>query len=144
MKIGILIVFRNAATAIEVQQLIELFTNRNKLDICFVNNESNDQTLKLLKEIKEEVNTPIAIIDVKKSRGHNAGIKAGVRYLTSKNDVPYILCLQKFAPNDMELLKTVFHMIEVEKEVIINLFKRTKRIVHKNVYSLRSVLERAS
>ncbi len=143
MKIGILIVFRNDESIIEVQKFIELLTEKNKLAVCFVNNGSTDGTLKLLKEIQEEVSIPISIIDVKKSRGHNAAIKAGIRYLTSKDDLPYTLCLQKYTSQDFSTLKKVFRIITQEKGVVKDLFKKTKRMIHKNVFSLSSILDTA-
>lgn len=143
MKIGILIVFRNDESIIEVQKFTELFAEKNKFTVCFVNNGSTDSTLELLKEIKEEVSIPISIIDVKKSRGHNAAIKAGVRYLKSKDDLPYTLCLQQYTSQDFSTLKKVFRIITQEKGVVKDLFKRTKRMIHKNVFSLRGVLNTA-
>ncbi|WP_052752755.1 glycosyltransferase [Kordia zhangzhouensis] len=143
MKIGILIVFRNNEKDIDVQQFTDILANKTRLEICFVNNGSTDGTLKKLHEIKEEVPIQIATIDVKKDRGHNAAIKAGVRYLTSKKEFPYILCLQKFHRKDIKLLTNVFHIIEEKKGIVVSIFNKTKRIVHKNVFSLRGILERA-
>ncbi|WP_430411068.1 glycosyltransferase [Kordia sp.] len=144
MKIGILIVFRNDESAIEVQRFIQLFVKKTKLNVCFVNNGSTDETLDLLKEIKEETAIPISIIDVKKDRGHQAAIKAGVRYLTSKNDLPYILCLKKYTSKDIKVLESVFQIIQQEKGIVMNLFKKAKRMLHKNVFSLYGILEKAS
>ena len=144
MKIGILIVFRNDEKVIDTKKFTKLFTDNNKLHVCFVNNGSTDKTLELLKEIKEEATIPISIIDVKKNRGHHTAIKAGVRYLTSENDLPYILCLQKYLSNDFITLDKVFRMVQQEKGIVMNLFKKTKRMIHKNVFSLRGVLEKAS
>jgi glycosyltransferase involved in cell wall biosynthesis len=105
MKIGILIVFRNNEKEIEISQFIRLFTKKKHQEICFVNNGSTDQTLKILKEIKEEVTIPISIVDVKKDRGHNAAVKAGIRYLSNKNDLPYLLCKQHFKSYGFEMLE---------------------------------------
>lgn len=144
MKIGILIIFRNDEKIIQVQQFIELFSNKQKLNICFVNNSSADNTLALLEEIKEEATIPISIIDVKKNRGHHAAIKAGVRYLTSSKELTYILCLQNFTAKDIVTLKKVFYVIQQEKDIVQDLFSKTKRLVHKNVLSLDGILEKAS
>ncbi|WP_046758611.1 glycosyltransferase [Kordia jejudonensis] len=144
MKIGILIVFRNAERKVEVQQFIDLFAEKTKLNVCFVNNGSTDKTFELLKEIQEEASIQISIIDVKKDRGHHAAIKAGVRYLTSVNELPYILCLPKYTANDFKILEKVFHTIQQEKDILKSLLKKPKRMVHKNVFSLRGILEKAS
>lgn len=144
MKIGILIVFRNDERAIEVQKFIELFTKKTKLKVCFVNNGSRDKTFELLKEIQEEATIPVSIIDVKKDRGHHAAIKAGVRYLTSKNELPYILCLPKYASKDINTLEKVFNIIQQEKGMVKGLFKKNKHMIHKNVFSLHGILEKAS
>ncbi|WP_298520828.1 glycosyltransferase [uncultured Kordia sp.] len=143
MKIGILIIFRNDERAIEVQKLITLFTEKKKLNVCFVNNGSTDNTFELLKEIQEEASIPISIIDVKKNRGHQAAIKAGVRYLTSQNDLPYILCMKQFTSKDYDCLEKVFNIIQQEKDIVMDVFSKTKRLTHKNVFSLDVVLEKA-
>ncbi|EDP96724.1 glycosyltransferase [Kordia algicida OT-1] len=144
MKIGVLIIFRNDETVIDVQQFTKLFTEKTKLQVCLVNNGSTDKTLEVLKEIQEEVTIPISIIDVKKSSGYNTAIKAGVRYLTSKNDLPYILCLQHYTAKDMQLLDEVFEVIQQESGVVKGLFKNTKRMMLKNVFSIRGIMEKAS
>ena len=141
MKIGILIIFRNDERVIEVKKFIELFAGKEKLNVCFVNNGSTDHTLELLKEIQEESSITISIIDVKKSRGHNSAIKAGVRYLTSQHDLPYILCMQKYVSQDFSTLKKVFRIIAQEKGVVKDLFNKTKCMTHKNVFSLRGILD---
>ena len=145
MKIGILIVFRNDERVIDTQKFTKLLTKKNKLNVCFVNNGSTDKTLELLKEIQEETPVPISIsiIDVKKNRGHHAAIKAGVRYLTSENELPYILCLKDYTSRDFEMLEKVFHIIQQGKGIVKGLFKKTKRMIHKNVFSLRGILDTA-
>lgn len=144
MKIGILIVFRNDESKIEVHQFIELFTKTTKLNVCLVNNGSTDNTLELLKEIQEESSIPISIIDVKRNRGHNAAIKAGVRYLKSIEELPYILYLQKYTTKDFRILEKVFAVVQQEKDFVKSLFAKAKRFVHKNVFSLHRILEKAS
>ncbi len=144
MKIGILIVFRNDESKIEVPQFSKLFAETTKLNVCLVNNGSTDNTLKLLKEIQEESSATISIIDVKKNRGHNAAIKAGVRYLKSIEEFSYILCLQKYSTKDFIILEKVFTIVQQEKDIVKSLFTKTKQFIHKNVFSLHGVLEKAS
>jgi len=141
MKIGILIIFRNDESTIDVQKFINLFTEKKNISVCFVNNSSTDNTLELLKEIQEEISLPMSIIDVKKNRGHNAAIKAGIRYLTSTNDLPYILCLQKFTTKDIATLEKAFRIIQQEKEIVKDLFSKTQHFAFKNVFSLQEILE---
>ncbi|WP_420571122.1 glycosyltransferase [Kordia sp.] len=144
MKIGILIIFRNDEKIIQVQRFIELFADKQKLNVCFVNNGSTDKTLESLHEIKEESNISISIIDVKKNRGHQAAIKAGTRYLTSKNELPYILCLKQYTSKDFLTLEKVFRMIQQENAIVKELFLQTKKLTYKNVFSLDGILEKAS
>ncbi|AXG68827.1 N-glycosyltransferase [Kordia sp. SMS9] len=141
MKIGILIIFRNDENIIDVQKFIELFSQNVKLNVCLVNNESTDNTFALLKEIQEEAELSISVIDVKKNRGHDAAVKAGIRYLNSAHDLPFILCLKTYVSEDFLTLEKVFASIQQEKGIVTGLFQKTKRIVQKNVFSLRGVLE---
>lgn len=141
MKIGILIIFRNDESAISVENFSKLFAIPTKLNICFVNNGSTDHTLELLKEIQEEANVPISIIDVKKNRGHDAAIKAGARYLNSTHDLPYILCLKSYTSKDFLTLKNVFQHVQRKNGIVKELFFKTKYRIQKNVFSLRGILE---
>ncbi|MCH2194225.1 glycosyltransferase [Kordia sp.] len=143
MKIGILIIFRNDEKVIDVQRLIALFSDKQKLDVCFVNNGSTDKTLELLKEIQEDSSISVSIIDVKKNRGYEAAIKAGIRYLASKNELPYILCLKQYTSQDYNTLEKVFRVVQQEKDIVMDLFSKTKRMAHKNVFSLHSILDTA-
>ncbi|MEM6722147.1 MAG: glycosyltransferase [Bacteroidota bacterium] len=143
MKIGMLLIFRNDEDRIDVQKFTQLFAEKKNITICFVNNSSTDNTLERLQEIQEETTVAISIIDVKKNRGHNAAIKAGVRYLTSTKDLPYILCLQKFTSKDISILERVLRIVQQEKEIVKDLFSKTQHFTFKNVFSLRGILETA-
>lgn len=144
MKIGILVVFRNAEKEIHIEELIKVFTNTHAFEICLVNNGSSDATLQRLHKIKEYLNTSIAVIDIKKRSGHNAAIKAGVQHLKGTKDLAYVLCLQKFSRNDTTLLEHIITLVEQQKDVLANVLKRTKRIVHRNVFSVSGLLEEVS
>jgi hypothetical protein len=144
MNIGILILFHNDEKEIKIPEFIHLFTKKVNLEICFINNGSTDKTLEMLTEIQEEATVPISIIDVKKDRGHHAAIKAGVRYLSSKKELPYILCLKNYTSQDFKMLEKTFQLLKQGKSVIVSLFKKSKRMVHKNVFSLHGVLGKVS
>ena len=143
MKIGILIIFRNDENTIDTQKFINLFSEKKNVTVCFVNNSSTDNTLHLLREIQEEVPLPISIIDVKKNRGHNAAIKAGVRYLKSTKDLPHIVCMETFSQKDMITLEKVLRIVQQEKEIVKDLFSKTQHFMNKNVFSLQGILDTA-
>ena len=79
MKIGLILIFSNNENNIKKLRL-----RKTAIQICLVNNGSKDKTLVALNEIKEHFENNIEVLDVKKNKGNTAAIKAGSRYLFSK------------------------------------------------------------
>jgi len=80
MKIGLIIVFRNNENEIDTKFIVDYSNKIKHIELCFVNNESNDNTYKLLKEIKNKCHN-ISLVNIKKFKSHNTAVRAGARYM---------------------------------------------------------------
>ncbi|KAB8155633.1 glycosyltransferase [Kordia sp. TARA_039_SRF] len=136
MKIGIVLIFPTNENAFDVAKYVDLFSKNTKLHLCFVHNGSSDDTLSSLKEIQEEVNCQISIVEIKKNRGHAAAIKAGIRYLHSAANVTHVICVQEFT---YATIKNLLHVIHQDKKQLKHFFTNLKRLPYKNVFLLENI-----
>lgn len=89
MKIGIIIIFHNNEKEIKKDFFIEQIKQTNNIELCFVNNDSRDNTYSVLKDIKEQCNN-VSLIDIKKFKSDVSAVRAGARYMFNKYDLEYL------------------------------------------------------
>jgi hypothetical protein len=143
MKIGMLLICCDNEKDITAYQFTKLL-KQNDANICFVNNASKDKTLDVLKMIQEDSKTDVSIVDIKKDRGLKAAIKAGVRYLVSKNELRYILYVKIYKLEDFQRLTAIFNLIKNRKYFIQKLLKESNKKVAPNVFSVDDILKEVS
>lgn len=140
MKTGIILLFFNDEQQITEQHLKTLIHTKTS-NFCFVNNASKDKTLDKLKEIKKSNQKNIAIVDIKKNKGINAAIKAGVRYLKNNEEFNAIIYFEfsKYIKNKNlgYLLQSILH----QKKMITIIPSNSNRKILKNVFSLDEIME---
>lgn len=142
MKIGVIIVFYNNENKINRDMFNDLSTIKNDIQLCLVNNGSNDATLNLLEELTEISGLQSTILDVKQNKGNNAAIKAGARYLLNQNKSTHVGYIQMDMLNDIKDLNMLFEAFIINKDQIvqhnIKTIKRgqVKRIIFKNVFCI--------
>ena len=90
MKIGVVVIFRDNEKDIDKGFFVKKLSHIKNMEFCFVNNSSKDQTLPLLRRIKNESIAPISILDIKKYKSKQFASRAGARYLLSFFDLEYI------------------------------------------------------
>ncbi len=90
MKTGIIIPCYNEENRLNVEAFIKFIQSHNTYHLCFVNDGSKDNTLQVLQDIQEQVQTRISIVDVKKNAGKAAAVRSGARYLYNRQDIDYI------------------------------------------------------
>jgi glycosyltransferase involved in cell wall biosynthesis len=139
MKKGIVIVFSEDENRINKDELRNLSNTKNT-ELCLVNNGSKDNTLEVLNEVKDNLeSTSISIIDIKKNIRTIAAVKAGSRYLFSIADLSYIVYLKSnilsyFKNRQFEILK------KIENEFVINFLKEANRKNIKKFFSSKDFL----
>lgn len=90
MKTGIIIPCYNEEKRLNVDAYLDFIQSHDEYHLCFVNDGSKDDTLKVLKGIQERAELKVSIVDVKKNAGKAAAVRSGARYLFNRQDIDYI------------------------------------------------------
>ncbi|PWG06796.1 glycosyltransferase [Polaribacter aquimarinus] len=140
MKTGIILLFFNDEKEI-TENYFKVFLNNRASNFCFVNNASKDKTLDKLKEIKKFNYKNISIIDIKRNKGKNAAIKAGVRYLKNNEDFNSIVYFEFSKYRKHKNPEHLLQCIDDNKKVINIISKASNRKILKNVFSLEEIIK---
>ena len=89
MKIGIIIIFNNNEKDIDTDFFIKQIEQSFNLELCFVNNDSNDNTQLLLNEIKENCSN-VSVVNIKKNTSDVSAVRAGARFMFSQFNLKHI------------------------------------------------------
>ena len=68
MKTGIIIPCYNEEKRVNVLAFLNFINQENEYHLCFVNDGSKDNTIKVLRDIQSQNPTKISVIDIKKKR----------------------------------------------------------------------------
>lgn len=90
MKVGIIIPCYNEEKRLNIEAFRKWLKDFNDFQICFVNDGSIDNTLKILTKFKQEYSDRITVINKKKNQGKSMAIKAGARYFYSISTIQYV------------------------------------------------------
>jgi dolichyl-phosphate beta-glucosyltransferase len=118
MKIGIIITFCDNENDINRKLFSSLLSLYHAMPLCFVNNGSKDNTLEVLKLLKEKHQSKVSIIDIKRNKGTESAIKAGARYLFNTEDLKHIGYIDMNSFNSKDFNKFIY-AIEFNKDLII-------------------------
>lgn len=90
MNIGVIVICHNNAGELNPQTVIENINATDKIKMCFVDNESKDDTLEHLLEIKESCEDKVSIVQIKKKVNCESAKRAGARYMFNNFDLKHI------------------------------------------------------
>ncbi len=90
MKTGIIIPCYNEENRLNVSAFKNFISEENKYHLCFVNDGSKDDTVRVLKEIQQTNPAKVSVIDLIENGGKAAAVRAGAKYLYTKSSVKYI------------------------------------------------------
>lgn len=119
MKIGIIIIFNNYEKEMDKFFLIHYLKKIYDIELCFVNNNSKDDTYIILKEIKKACNN-VSIVNIKSSKSNISAIRAGARYLISQNRLDYLGYVNTNLLDPKIGLNNVIKEIGKKQEAIMN------------------------
>ncbi|MBT8393456.1 MAG: glycosyltransferase [Flavobacteriaceae bacterium] len=144
MKIGIIIIFHNNEKEIDRDCFIEHSNLAENLELCLVNNDSKDNTFKILQEIKE-VCANVSVVNIKKLKSEIAAVRAGARYMFNQFDLQHIGFVSTNSLNTNqhglnELIKRISENQKVILKYNINTLEK-KEIKQTLFQSLFSVIE---
>tara|TARA_B110000046_G_C13025907_1_gene414093 strand:+ start:6065 stop:6502 length:438 start_codon:yes stop_codon:yes gene_type:complete len=140
MNSGLIIIFSNNEKDISILDKKNLLSININM-VCIVNNESPDNTLKLLKAIKFESKKNIYILDIKKYKGVKYAIKAGARLLLSEFEFDFIVYLESNMLEHLDVLEEYITNFQDHKQDYNSLATRSKRNVLNNVFSIDELLK---
>jgi len=89
MKLGIIIIFRNNADKISIDTISNNLKPVSDLVLCLVDNQSKDDTLEKLKEIREN-SINVEVVEIKKQSTLEAAKKAGARFMFNTYNLKHI------------------------------------------------------
>jgi glycosyltransferase involved in cell wall biosynthesis len=147
MKIGIIIIFHNNENDIDKEMFSNLLNKTKLTPLCFVNNGSKDNTLEVLKLLKNEFHSKVSILDVKRNKGTELAIKAGARYLFNTDELNHIGYVNMNSFSGYKDFNKLIWVIESNKDLIIqyntqDLSNTTnQRKLFKNIFSIVEYLE---
>ncbi|MCW5518605.1 glycosyltransferase family 2 protein [Aureitalea sp. L0-47] len=87
MKTGIIIPCYNEEKRLDTEAFVSFIKANYNYHLCFVNDGSKDNTLKVLHSMKQQQPHNISVVDVKRNVGKAAAVRAGVRYLYHRSDI---------------------------------------------------------
>ncbi|WP_340200530.1 glycosyltransferase [Ascidiimonas sp. W6] len=90
MKTGIIIPCYNEEKRINTKAFLDFITVEENFHLCFVNDGSTDNTMKVLNEMKNKFPLRISVVDIKQNKGKAAAVKAGATYLFNRVDASYV------------------------------------------------------
>ena len=144
MKIGIIIIFNNNEKDIDTDFFIKQIEQSFNLELCFVNNDSNDNTQLLLNEIKENCSN-VSVVNIKKNTSDVSAVRAGARFMFSQFNLKHIGYVNtNVLENKTNKLNSLIKTITKNQDSILkhNIEVLKKQVVKPTLYqSLFSVVE---
>lgn len=148
MTIGIILVFNNSVKTLHRKTLENLLRKVKMLPICFVNNGSDDETLRLLKSIKIDTESDVLLLDIKRNTSTKAAVKAGARCLFNAFDLDYTGYLVVNSQVTYKSVNNFISALKVHKDFVdeynINRTYNKKsygRIWFRNIFSIIHYLD---
>ncbi|MVO08931.1 glycosyltransferase [Flavobacterium sp. TP390] len=89
MKTGIIIICHNQEKTLDTLQCVQHIHHSKNIEFCFVNNNSNDNTYELLKEISE-VCQNVSVVNINKYKKDISAIRAGARFMFDQFTIQYL------------------------------------------------------
>lgn len=118
MKTGIIIPCYNEADRINQIAFLQFIKEHNEYHLCFVNDGSTDDTITVLNRLKRNATESISVVDVKRNAGKAAAVRAGARYLYTREDLTHIGFMDADLSTDFEDFKALVKKLESKDELI--------------------------
>jgi len=119
MKTGIIIPCYNEEKRLDKKAFLSFIKEHINYHLCFVNDGSKDNTLDVLKTIKNAVPSRISIVDVKKNSGKATAVRAGARFLYSLEDVSCIGFIDADLSTDFRDFKDLVKTLKSEDKMVV-------------------------
>ncbi len=148
MKIGIIIIFNNNEKNIDKKLFSEQINKTQNIKFCLVNNCSKDKTYQILKEIKEDCESIVSIVDIKKFVSESSAKRAGARFMFNQFELSHIGFINTNSINLHEeglynLIRNIReHQIEIlEYNIETQMEKEIKQTMFQSLFSVIEYLK---
>lgn len=119
MKTGIIIPCYNEEKRLDQEAFVNFIKEHTDYHLCFVNDGSKDNTLGVLRSMKEAVPTRISIVDVKKNSGKATAVRAGARFLYSRENISCIGFIDADLSTDFRDFKDLVKTLKTEDKLVV-------------------------
>lgn len=143
MNIGVIIIFHNNEIDINPKEFVKHIDAADHIKICFVDNESKDETLEKLLEIKDISANKVSIVQIKKKVSKEAAKRAGARFMFNDFNLNHLgfIDTSVLIEHNYNLNKIVASLCEKKDEIIAfdkknKSEQRTKSTLFKSVFSV--------
>lgn len=119
MKTGIIIPCYNEGKRINQKAFVQFIKEHSNYHLCFVNDGSKDNTMEVLQAMKNQAPQDITIIDVKKNMGKATAVRAGARYLYTKENIAYIGFIDADLSTDFKDFKDLVKTLKSRNELSV-------------------------
>lgn len=126
MKTGIIIPCYNEEKRLNQEAFISFIKEHEDYHLCFVNDGSKDNTLKVLHAMKNQAPNQISVVDVKKNSGKATAVRAGVRFLYSMESIKYIGFIDADLSTDFKDFKDLVKTLKSEDKLSVVFGSRNK------------------
>lgn len=89
MKTGIIIICYNNEYVIDKELCIKYINDVKNIEFCLVNNNSQDNTYDILKDISESCKN-VSIVNINKYKSSKSAIRAGARFMFNHYNIKYL------------------------------------------------------
>ncbi|GLB48054.1 glycosyltransferase [Neptunitalea lumnitzerae] len=117
MKTGIIIPCYNVGNELNVKAFVDFVTTNTEYHVCLVNNGSRDNTLMILQNIQLLKNLDFSIVDIKRNMSRDGAVRAGVRYLYNKKEMPINGYIVVDFTNDLDTILSKKHIVNSSGEL---------------------------
>lgn len=148
MKIGIIIVFRNNENDIDKNVFINRLKKISNLEICLVNNASNDRTFELLQDVSSFCPN-VSLVNIKKFKTQVSAVRSGARFMSSQFNLSHLgYIVVSFLNLEKNGLNELITLISENENQIIDCNKiaikktKFKQTLFKSIFSVIDYLRK--
>lgn len=124
MKVGIIIPCYNEENRLNSQAFLNCLKTYSSFDLCFVNDGSADNTIKVLKEIQTHYPKRVTVLDMKQNKGKASAIRAGARYYYGIEAIQYVGYLDADLSTDFRDFNDLVKRLKQNRKLIMTFGSR--------------------
>jgi hypothetical protein len=149
MKTGIIIICHNNECDIDKDLCSKYLNNVQDVEFCLVNNNSNDNTYELLKDIGETCKN-VSVVNINKFKNSKSAVRAGARFMFNEYNLKQLGFITTNTITKFENLGMLFKVIhenqmDISKynDKILNV-KETKLTLFQSLFPVMDYLAKSN